>query len=131
MITPSPRFRYYLAFTLLAVLVVLLRLSAQAGSPPAGTVQQRALAYSRYLAPVLRLHPHQLQAMQHHIEQHLTTLDSLAAQPTAPAAAYAQAEARYLTNAHLVLTPSQYTALLLLRERPATAPTPYIAVSTQ
>ncbi len=122
MVTSSPRTRYYLAFGLLAVLTALLHLSAQAAPAPEASTSQRALAYTRHLAQVLHLQPHQLQPVLRSTEQQLVALDSLTARPGASSAAHARPEARYLAALQPVLTPAQHDALLVLRQR--TAPLP-------
>lgn len=128
MLNASPRFRYYLAFTLLLLLGAFVRLSAAPG-PAASTPAKRAVEYTRYLTNRLRLLPHQFRPVHRCTRQQLAAFDSLAARPAATPADYARAEARYAAALRPWLSAGQFNAFQLLRERqPAEVPAAAVAL---
>ncbi|SHJ07920.1 hypothetical protein SAMN02745146_2215 [Hymenobacter daecheongensis DSM 21074] len=111
----SSRFCYCLCSSLLLLLLALPPLSVRA-QQPATSPAVRATAYTRYLTQVLRLQPHQYAPLYRCTLRSFAAQDSLAAQGSLPAF-LTGAEQYYAAAVQPLLTPGQYSAFVLLRER--------------
>lgn len=128
MLNASPRFRYYLGFTLLLLLVSLLIFSGQAQQPTPGPAT-RAATYTRSLTRVLQLQPHQYQPVYRCTLRCYQAQESLTAAGALMPGALADVEQRYAAAVLPWLAAGQYNGFaLLLARQPTDLPGGDIAI---
>ncbi|KUG09403.1 hypothetical protein [Solirubrum puertoriconensis] len=126
-------FRYYLAFALLLILALSVRVHAgQPGGTTTSGQYARACNVARYLGNSMQLHPHQMHQVYRLALQQFAKQDSLAqvvfGSPAQYAAVTANADAQFVQAVQRLASPAQNARYLLGRQRVTTTSSTLVSV---